>query len=154
MRAPLLVALVVTALPLTACGGGSDAKPKVAATAPADIPGATAEVKANWAQFFGPKATLTQKSELVEDSARLQEALAIGAKSPSSTQTTATVTSVTFTSPSKADVVYDLSILGNKVLTGAQGNAVLENGHWKVSKFTFCQLLKLGANGKPVPGCT
>jgi len=158
MRARLVLVLVVATLPLAGCGGASKpaagGAPTASSTAPADPVAATAEVKQSWATFFDGSRPAAERAALVEDGAHLAQALALGAKDPSSTRTRATVTAVTFTSPRQAAVTYNLSVAGNQVLTGAQGQAVLDQGRWKVSKFTFCQLLALGSGGTPVPGCS
>jgi hypothetical protein len=157
MRAHFVAAVLIATAPIAACGGSDKtAAPKatVAATAPADVSTATAEVKKNWSDFFGTKVAFAQKPALLEDGDLLGAALALAAKSPVAAHTVSTVTAVTFTSPDKANITYDLYVLGNKVLTGADGYAVLQGGTWKVSKFTFCNWQKLGTSGKPVPGCS
>ena len=158
MRPHFVIALLVATAPVAACGGGDKgtAAPKatVAATAPADVAAATAELKKNWSDFFAANVPYAQKAALVEDGDQLGAALAQAAKNPAAKATVSTVTAVTFTSPTKADVKYDLSVAGNKVITGGTGDATLQDGTWKVGKFTFCQLQKLGAAGKPVPGCS
>jgi hypothetical protein len=153
MRAPLIIALALVTVPLTACGGGSDDKPQAAATAPADTAAATAQVKSNWAEFFGGTKPVTQRSSLLEDGASLSEALTLAEKNPLAAQTSSSVSSVTFTSATQAEVKYDLSIAGNKVTSDSDGTAVLQDGTWKVSKFTFCQLQKAGSKSGVVPGC-
>jgi hypothetical protein len=157
MRARLVMALLVTAMPLAGCGGdgGATAKPTPtpAATAPSDPAAASAEVKQNWALFFDGSKPAAQRIPLVEGGASLGQALALGAKDPNATKTTAVATSVSFTSPTEAAVVYDLKVAGTPVLPGAQGTAVLDQGTWKVSKHTFCQLIQLGQGGSAVPGC-
>jgi len=42
---------------------------------------------------------------------------------------------------------YDVTLGGQAVLTGQQGQAVLEGGAWKVSDAGFCQLLALENGG-------
>lgn len=156
MRTHFILAVAIATIPLAACGGGNDTaspRPSVVATAPADVAAATADVKKNWSDFFSASVPYSQKNALLEDSASLQEALALSEKNPLSKQTESAVTAVTFTSATAATVTYDLSLYKNKVITGGEGTAVLDDGSWKVSKFTFCQLQKLGAKDKPVPGC-
>ncbi len=162
MRVPLVLTIALVALPLAGCGGGSEpaaaktqapAPTTAPATAPADVAAATAEVKANWAAFFDGSKPGAQRAALIEDGAHMAAAIAAGAKSPGANATRSTVTAVSFTSPTDAAVTYNLAVSGKNVLTGAQGKAVLDQGQWKVSKFTFCQLLKLGSGGAPVPGC-
>jgi hypothetical protein len=157
MRAHLIIAVAVATMPLAACSGGSSKAessptPTVAPTAPADIAAATAAIKKDWSDFFSASVPFSQKGSLLEDSASLAEALTLSSKNPAAKLTSAEVTTVTFTSPTTAEVLYTLSIDENPVLKGANGTAVLQDGTWRVSKFTFCQLQKLGSK-KPVPGC-
>ena len=44
-------------------------------------------------------------------------------------------------------------IAGNTEPMVQPGHAVLVDGTWKVSKTTFCTLVELGNNEKPVAGC-
>jgi hypothetical protein len=159
MRARLVLGLVLaTVLPLAGCGGDSepkaDATPTASSTAPADPAAATAEVTASWQGFFDGSKASADRAALLEDGASLAQAIALGEKDPNATKTRATVKSVAFTSPTQATVTYDLSVAGTTVLPGAQGKAVLSDGHWKVSKASYCQLLLLGSGGSPVPGCS
>ena len=154
MRLPVaLVAAAVLIAPLAACGGdsGKTPSPQVAATAPSNPIAAQADVKKAWTDFFNGKTPAAQRAALVEDGASLSAAFAAAAKDPNAKYTTASVTSVTFTDPTHAAVKYDLVVGGRKVLTGADGKAVLVGSQWMVSKATFCQLVTLAA-GK-VQGC-
>lgn len=161
MRAGLVVALLVTALPLSACGSGKSgnspkagpSSPSATPTAPADPAAAAAEVKANWAAFFDGSKPAAQRIPLLQDGAQLGAALALGAKDPNASRLTAVATQVTFTSATQAAVVYKLMSRGSTLLPNAEGTAVLDAGTWKVSKQTFCQLIRLGQGGSPVPGC-
>jgi len=143
---------------LTGCGGSSgkagaaSPTPTVAATAPADVTGATAEIKRNWAGLFDYKNTDPKRIDLLQDGAKLKAAGAFK-DDPHPKPLAARVTTVTFTSATSADVTYDLLQNGATLLPGAKGVAVYVDGMWKVSKVTFCQLLALGNAGKPVPGC-
>ena len=156
MRAHRLLPLVLAVIAATSCSN-DDSSPKssatVRATSPGDTAAATVEIKKTWSDFFGPKLTTTQKADLLEDGASMGASLAQAAKNPAAKVTTASVSSVTFSSPTKAAVTYDLTVAGNKALSGANGEAVLQGGHWKVSKFTYCQLQKAGSPSGSFPGC-
>lgn len=156
MRLPAAVlTAALLALPLASCGGGSDKagspSPTTAATAPSNPTAAQADVKKAWTDFFNGKTPAAQRAGLVEDGASLSAAFTAAARDPNAKYTTASVTGVTFTDATHAAVKYDLMVAGRKVLTGADGTAVLVGTQWMVSKATFCQLVTLSA-GK-VAGC-
>jgi hypothetical protein len=128
--------------------------PYTEANQPADPAKATAEITANWEEFFAPTTPEATAQSLLQNADKLQQALAIAAKAKASgNKTSAKVKGVTFTSPTEATVTYDLLVNGAVALAGSTGKAVLEGGTWKVSQVTFCTLVALSANGQPVPGC-
>jgi len=150
---------------LAACGGSSSnsasttpttsSTPAASGTAPADTTAATAEIKANWKTFFAYKTPRATAATLLEDGSTMTAALAKAVAEQATTHIKqgAEVTSVTFTSPTTAQVSYKL-LNGNQVLLpAATGQAVLVDGTWRVSKATFCTLVTLGNNNQPVEGC-
>jgi hypothetical protein len=52
-----------------------------------------------------------------------------------------------------AGVTYDVALNGQVALPDAQGQAVLQDGVWKVSSASFCSLITIGASA-PIPGCS
>jgi hypothetical protein len=64
------------------------------------------------------------------------------------------VQTVTLISPTKAAVGYTILLRGAPVLPGQKGTAVYQGGVWKVSAASFCSVVKLGANGQKIPGCS
>jgi hypothetical protein len=66
----------------------------------------------------------------------------------------ASVQSVTVTSPTQATVRYSILVSGVPVLQGQKGTAVYENGTWKVGLGSFCALLTLQNDGKAPAGCS
>ncbi len=168
MRRSLLAPVVVPALcllVLTGCGGddggtvSASAAASVEASAdtgagPGDKAAAEAEVRTAWEGFFDGAAPAADRAAFIERAADLAPALALAGKDPNAAMTSAKVQSVQFTSATEASVTYDLSSAGTVVLPGAQGKAVLEDGAWKVSAMTFCQLTALSAPGVTVPGCS
>lgn len=121
------------------------------ATAPADVAAATAAVKQVYAEFFS--APVHKAMTLLQDGPTLGKAFKIAAKTKGGASESAEVKSVTFAGPTTANVTYDLATNGSVVLHGANGQAVLIGGQWKVAKATFCTLVGLAQPGKPVPGC-
>jgi hypothetical protein len=152
-RAP--AALVATAcLILAACGGGGgshhpSAKPTgdvSTAAEPTSGPGAVAAITANWKTVFDGKASIPRRLALVQDGpqvAAFVEAQARTSFGAAATGSTATVTSVTVTSPSQATVDYEVLLLGTPLLKKQVGVAVYLNGVWKVSIASFCGLAYL-----------
>jgi hypothetical protein len=56
---------------------------------------------------------------------------------------TATVSSVTITSPSQATVHYEVLLLGTPLLKNQVGTAIYLDGIWKVAIASFCGLAYL-----------
>src|SRR6185312_11492460 len=94
-------------------------------------------------------------AELLENGATMGAALAFAVQEQAKThfKQGAKVTSVTFTGPTTAQVTYQLLNGKQVVLPAASGQAVLQDGTWKVAKSTFCTLVLLGNNNNPVSGC-
>ena len=140
---------------LAGCGGGSsggDAS-KTPAFNEAD---AQAQAKANWQKFFDPKETTDTRVALIQGGEDLRQAIVLTAKNPLASKATTTVTKVAVdpADHNKATVTYNISVNGSNVVEGGTGEAVYENGTWKVSTESFCGLATAGAGaGVKVPGC-
>ncbi|MFF2953817.1 hypothetical protein ACFVVU_21055 [Kitasatospora sp. NPDC057965] len=130
--------------------------PSPGATAPADPAAATSEITANWQKFFDPTTPIPEKAALLQNGDTLLPVLEGFAQDPRVGQVQAKVTNVAFTSATEATVTYELSLQGSVVEPAATGQAVLDNGTWKVSRATLCGLLTqaAGATGTPIPGCS
>src|SRR6516165_1349913 len=138
---------------LTACGGGgshqSSAKPTASATTaaePTSGPTAVAAITANWKTVFNGKASIPSRLALVQDGpqvAAFVEAQAKTSFGSAATGSTATVSSVTITSPSQATVHYEVLLLGTPLLKNQVGTAVYLDGTWKVAIASFCGLAYL-----------
>ncbi len=111
------------------------------ATAPASNGGAVAAIKNAYTRFFNPATSLDQSVALLQNGPAFTETLRKQAKTDFAKATTATVSTVTVQSPTKATVVYSILLSGTPVLVDATGSAVHERGAWKVSGATFCGLL-------------
>jgi hypothetical protein len=163
MLVPLGLALVVA---VSACGGGSSggttpaagntssaSTPAATSTAPADPAAAKAQIIKNWEAFFSSKTPSSQAAALLENGSQLGPALAKAKAEDRATggHRSAKVTKVSFTSTTQATVNYKLHV-GTTKLNSA-GVAVLQGGQWKVSETTFCTLVELGNNEKPVKSC-
>jgi hypothetical protein len=137
---------------LTACGGGgtpASSKPTAAATAaaePASGPAAVAAIRANWGTVFNGKAPIPSRLALVQDGPQVSAFVEAQAKTSfgaAAAGSTATVSSVSITSPSQATVHYDVLLLGTPLLKNQVGTAVYLNGTWKVAIASFCGLTYL-----------
>ncbi|KUO16329.1 hypothetical protein [Streptomyces dysideae] len=162
----LAAALLLFLAPaLAACsddeGGGGDATPPTptveqtspAATAPADVGVAEQEIRQNWQKFFDPATSLEEKQTVLENGDRMAPVLQAFSGDERGGQVQAKVTKIEFTSPTDADVTYDLTLKGATALPAASGTAVEQDGTWKVSAKTLCALVQLSGNGSPIPGC-
>lgn len=167
----LTAALLLFLTPaLAACsddegGGGNETPPtptveqtapteqSPAVTAPADAGVAETEIKQNWQKFFDPATSMEDKQTVLENGDRMAPVLEAFSGDERGGQVQAKVTKVEFTSPTEANVTYDLTLKGATALPNASGTAVEEDGTWKVSAKTLCALVQLSGNGSPIPGC-
>jgi hypothetical protein len=142
-------------VPASSAPSASSPGGTAAGGAPADPAAATAAIKADWSAFFAAGTPRARALSLLQDGAALGPALAAAAALQAKTKISesATVTAVTFTSPTTAAVSWQLKSGTSVLLPDASGQAVFTGGTWKVSKNTFCALVALGAGGKAVPGC-
>ena len=143
---------------LAACGGGggnqhhSAKRPSPSASAsgePSSGPAAVAAITANWKTVFNGKVSIPSRLALVQDGSQVAAFVEAEAKTSfgSAAQgSTATVSSVTITSPSQATVNYDVLLLGTTLLKNQVGTAVYLDGVWKVGIASFCGLVKLAAS--------
>jgi hypothetical protein len=143
---------------LAACGGGggshqSSAKPTASATASATAAAeptsglaAVAAITANWKTVFNGKASIPNRLALVQDGpqvAAFVEAQAKTSFGQAAAGSTATIKSVTVTSPTQATVHYEVLLLGTPLLKNQVGTAVYLDGVWKVAIASFCGLAYL-----------
>jgi hypothetical protein len=104
---------------------------------PADI----AAIRAAYRKFLDPKIPVAQKTGLIQDGPAFLDAMQAESKNPAASTVSIQLTSVRVTSADRADVVFTLLVGGSPLLTGQKGNAVRENGTWRVAGATFCGLL-------------
>jgi hypothetical protein len=113
---------------------------------------ATAAIKKNWETFFDGKSSVATKASLLEDGEKFTSVMESTAKAGANAS--ATVQSVTITSPTEATVHYTVLLSGSPVLTGQKGTAVYQDGTWKVSTASFCGLAALESGGKAPAECS
>lgn len=133
--------------------GTEGAEQSPAATAPPDVGAAETEIKQNWQKFFDPATSTEEKQAVLENGDRMGPVLQAFSGDERGGQVEAKVSKVEFTSPTEANVTYDLTLKGATALPNASGTAVEQDGTWKVSVKTLCALVQLSGNGSPVPGC-
>lgn len=154
-RGTLLVALfgVLTAV-AAACGSSSAST--TSSPTPSTLPSvaATTAIKANWEKFFAGATPAAQKIPLLENGQQFAQTIQAQAQSPLAKSTAAKVSSVKVTSPTTATVKYSI-LLGTQVaLAGQTGQAVLQNGVWKVSAQSFQALLALEGAASSSPSAS
>jgi hypothetical protein len=152
-QAPAVLA-AAGCLILAGCGGsGGSQHPPATPTAsastaaePTSGPAAVAAITANWKTVFNGKAPIPRRLALVQDGeqvAAFVEAQAKTSFGAAATGSTATVSSVTLTSPSQATVHYEVLLLGTPLLKNQVGTAIYQDGTWKVAIASFCGLAYL-----------
>ena len=156
------------AVALAACGGssggtadttpssGTSSTPGSTATGPADEAAAKAEITDTWTTFFHTGTARSTAVDLLEDGDELGKALDLAEREDrrSHLDRRVEVRLISFLTATTANVTYTLFNKTNELLPNASGQAVLVDGHWKVSKTTFCTLVMLGNGQKPVAGCS
>jgi len=164
-----VVALLVLAPALTACGddsGGDDTNPPTptserpttteaspSASAPDDPAAAEKEIKENWKKFFDPAVPTKDKQAVLENGDAMDQVLKGFSGDERGGQVEAVVNKVEFTSPTEANVTYTLTLKGATVMPDAAGTSVEQDDIWKVSVKTLCGLVGLSGNASPGPGC-
>jgi hypothetical protein len=159
--------LCALATSVAACGssGSSSSSSSTPASAPAATTATTstsappsggsavAEITTNWTAFFNPKTPVAKRVSLLENGQTFASVIQAQAGSSLASNSSAKVTKVTVTSPTKAKVLYTILFAGTPALSNVSGVAVLQGGTWKVGDVSFCSLLTLENNGKPMAVC-
>jgi hypothetical protein len=164
VRTAVLVGL--TALCVAACGGGgnqsspstsSSTSSSSAATTTASPSGssnsspAAAEITRNWTQFFAPGTSADQKVALLQNGQQFAPYIQQMAQSPLAAGVAAQVSNVQVQGQT-ATVTYTILLNNTPALENQSGQAVLEDGTWKVGDGSFCALLVLQGNPPPLCG--
>ena len=174
--AGLALAAAITACSSSSSSSSSSTTPTAAATSAASSPVASspvasstpagnsssgtgsaatiATIKKNWETFFNGKTPAATKISLVQDGQKFASVINSQAGSALAQTASASVKSVTVTSPTQATVKYSILVSGTPVLEGQTGTAVYENGTWKVGTGSFCALLTLQNGGKAPASCS
>ncbi len=115
---------------------------------PADA-ATTKSIAQAYSAFFNPKASLAVAEQNLQHGTVFKAALLAQAHDPQAQGISARVTSVTLLSPNSAAVRFDLLSGGKPLLPNNPGNAVREDGRWKVAAETFCQLIQVSGQHPP-----
>ncbi|MCM9078719.1 MULTISPECIES: hypothetical protein [Streptomyces] len=155
--AVLLAAPAVAGWPSPAVAAGAPGPPYAAvlsvpaADEPADPAAAKEQIEKNWTAFFDPKTPTDEKAALLQHGDLLKVLLDGFSAGAEAAKASVEVTDVVFTSPTGAEVTYDLKVGDDTVLPGSKGTVVFEDGVWKVSLKTLCSLVELsGAEAPPL----
>jgi hypothetical protein len=143
--APLvLLALLAASLGVAGCGGGSQKAAHKATRSP------VAAITSNWEAFFSPKTPASKRVGLLENGQAFAQVIKAGEANPLAKSVAAKVSKVTVAPSGKsATVVYTVTLGGKPALSNEKGQAVLQNGTWKVGTSSFCTLLKLESVSTP-----
>ncbi|WAC54133.1 hypothetical protein [Gordonia sp. SL306] len=122
------------------------------AAAAAD-PATTKEITDAYVVFFNGQTPPAERAALIENGDAFLPVLQGLTQNPQSMQTTVAVKDVKVTDADHADVTYDLLMQANPVMPGQTGQAIKEEGKWKVSADTFCALMAVQGDGGQIPAC-
>lgn len=111
------------------------------------------EVTDVYLAFFDGKTPAATRASLVENGDVFLPVLEGMAAQPQSLATTATVEGVTAVGSDAAEVSWTLLMDAAPVLPDQSGEAVRQDGQWKVAAVTFCTLMAIQGSGGELPGC-
>src|SRR5262245_5541528 len=147
IRASVRTFVLVAALAATLAGCSN--APATGTTTPTPTPtDPVAQITANWEAFFNPKTPNDQRVKLIQDGDAFAATIQAQASNPLAASAAVKVDKVTLTSSTQAVVAYSILVGGQPALPNQNGLAVLDNGTWKVSAASFCNLLLLENGGK------
>jgi hypothetical protein len=157
VRTVVAVAAITLGL-LCACSSSGSTGRSAGASTPAPSgktaaahPATTKAIAKAYASFFDSKASPEATERYLQHGAELASAVTAQAHNPQASGLSARVTEVTLLSRDSAAVRFELLSGGKPLLTDTPGNAVREDGRWKVAAKTFCGLVQL--TGHPPAAC-
>ena len=160
MKVSVLPAVLATAACLlgatvlvSACGGSTEATSTTTTAVPTTSSGSSttsvslsgdeAAIAANYVKFFDGTQPVADKIGLLENGQQYTKELETQGASPLAKMASVSVSSVTITSPTAAEVKYSILVGGQPALPDQIGEAVLQGGVWKVGIDSFMALLAL-----------
>jgi len=145
-----IVVLCSLAGALAACGGSSPSSsgsksPSTTSSAPSTA-ASIAAITTNWEKFFSAKTPVATRQSLLENGSQFPSATL--APTGLAAEASAKVLSVSAVTPADATVKYNILLGTSVALPNQTGQAVYQDGTWKVGSASFCSLLKLEAGNK------
>lgn len=145
-----IVVLCALAGTLAACGGSSPSSsgsksPSTTGSAPSTAQ-SIAAITTNWEKFFNAKTPVPTRQSLLQNGSQFPSATL--APTGLAAEASAKVLSVSNVTPADATVKYNVLLGTSVALPNQTGQAVYQNGTWKVGTASFCSLLKLEAGNK------
>lgn len=124
----------------SASSGSSSSAP--AGGQPTDVAGATQQVKDAYNKFFDNSISTAAKAAMVQNAGQVQALLTALAAAAGGEKSSIQVNTVTFDSPTHANVDFAILLNGQPALPHASGDAVYDSasGNWQVSDATLCKL--------------
>jgi hypothetical protein len=150
----LALASAGTACTSSSSSASTSSAPSSSASASAGDSSAAAQIKANWEAFFSGTTSAAKKISLLQNGQKFAAVIEAQAGSGLAKSASAKVTAVSVTSPTEATVTYDILLAGKPELTNQTGQAVYQDGTWKVGDASFCALLALENGGKAPSVCS
>ncbi len=138
-----------TATPSITPSTGTTGISAAATTTTVTFTGEEAKIAEVWTKFFDGKGPVKDKIAMLENGDTYAKQLDTNAASPMAAQSSAQVTSIKLTSDTGATVTYTILLNGQPALPNVTGEAVKQDGQWKVSAKSFLSLLAL--QGVSVP---
>jgi len=154
------VALSTLGLALGACSSSTSSAPPSsqpptsapASSSPAGEPtsgaGAISAIESNWATFFNAKTPLAKRLTLLQNGQVFASVIKAQQGGSLASLATSKVSHVSLTGTSQAAVTYTILVGGKPALSNQSGQAIYQDGVWKVGDASFCGLLKLENGGK------
>ena len=116
-----------------------------AGNAPADTAAAQQAVTDLYNKYFDSTVDASQKTDLVQNGAKMNALVAALAAGAKTSKSSVKVNSVSFSSPTHANISFDILLNGASALPNAQGQALLDSASnkWQVADVTLCTLAAL-----------
>lgn len=116
----------------------------------AQNPGDAQQAKQAFSAFFNPQTSTSKRVNLLENGKQYKDTLQQQVKQPIAKSTSANVSNVQIQG-NQAQVTYSIVVSGTPMLKNQHGTMVKQDGKWKVSEGTFCQIESM--QGSPPSGC-
>jgi hypothetical protein len=158
-----LAGFAVASILLAACGSSNAPSSSASTTAPTvtsetttttvahALSGTAAVISSNWTEFFNGQTSAANKIDLLQNGSTFTSIVNSQASSGLAQSARAKVAAVSDVTAASANVHYAIYLGSTPTLPSVSGVAVKQNGTWKVSDASFCQLLNL--EGTSTPAC-